>query len=214
MRKIGIMGGTFDPIHTAHLVLGEQAYDQLGLEKVVFMPSGNPPHKRNREGRAGDADRLAMVKAAVAGNPHFEVSELEMNEEGYSYTYRTLELLREKHLDCIFYFIIGADSLFDFDGWYKPERIAASCILVAATRNHTPSDELAGRVRHVEEKFGASVVVLDTENMDISSSRLREAAAQGKSIRYYVPESVRLYIEEKGLYKGSAPGGQSDGSEK
>ena len=90
------MGGTFDPIHVGHLILGEKAYEQLNLDKVWFMPSGNPPHKQNRMGRATDEQRIAMVQKAIAGNPHFELSLIEMHEEGYSYTYRTLESLKKK----------------------------------------------------------------------------------------------------------------------
>ena len=136
-RKIGIMGGTFDPIHIGHLILGEAAHRQFGLETVYFMPAGNPPHKRNRAGRATDAQRLEMVRRAIASNPHFELSEREMNPDGYSYSYRTLEALNSEHPDCSFYFIIGADSLFDFDTWREPARIAAACSLVVATRNQT-----------------------------------------------------------------------------
>ena len=89
-KKIGIMGGTFDPIHVGHLILGEKAYEQLGLDRVWFMPSGNPPHKRNRKGQASNEQRVSMVKKAIAGNPHFELSLIEMNEDGYTYTYLSL----------------------------------------------------------------------------------------------------------------------------
>ncbi|MGN0433508.1 MAG: nicotinate (nicotinamide) nucleotide adenylyltransferase, partial [Bilifractor sp.] len=122
-RKIGIMGGTFDPIHIGHLILGEAARQQFSLDKVFFMPAGNPPHKRNRAGRAGDEQRVDMVRLAIASNPGFELSLFEMNEDGYSYTYRTLEMLRNKNPDMDFYFIMGADSLFDFDQWREPQRI-------------------------------------------------------------------------------------------
>ena len=121
-KKIGIMGGPFDPIHVGHLILGEKAYEQLGLDRVWFMPSGNPPHKRNRKGQASNEQRVSMVKKAIAGNPHFELSLIEMNEDGYTYTYRTLERLKEENPDTDYYFIIGADSLYDFATWKKPER--------------------------------------------------------------------------------------------
>ena len=109
--KIGIMGGTFDPIHMGHLILGEIAYEQFSLDKVLFMPAGNPPHKQKRLGRASEKQRIEMVKLAIADNPHFELSLEEMNLEGYSYTYRTLERLNFKNPDTKYYFIIGADSL-------------------------------------------------------------------------------------------------------
>ena len=88
-KRIGIMGGTFDPIHMGHLILGEKAYEQFSLDQVLFMPAGNPPHKRNRAGRASDEQRVEMVRRAINGNPHFALSLIEMNEEGYTYTYRT-----------------------------------------------------------------------------------------------------------------------------
>ena len=115
VKKIGIMGGTFDPIHMGHLILGEKAYEQLGLDKVLFMPCGNPPHKRNRKGRATDEQRAEMVRLAIKDNPHFELSLIEMHEEGYTYTYRTLEQLNAANPDTEYYFIIGADSLYNFD---------------------------------------------------------------------------------------------------
>ena len=92
-KKIGIMGGTFDPIHMGHLILGEKAYEQLELDKVLFMPCGNPPHKRNRKGRATDEQRAEMVRLAIEDNPHFELSLIEMHEEGYTYTYRTQSII-------------------------------------------------------------------------------------------------------------------------
>ena len=122
-RKIGIMGGTFDPIHIGHLILGEAAYEQFGLDEVWFLPAGNPPHKRNRAGRAKDAQRVEMVRRAIASNPHFVLCTKEMKDEGYTYSYRTLEAMRKEHPGTEFYFIIGADSLFYFDEWKNPERI-------------------------------------------------------------------------------------------
>ena len=98
-KKIGIMGGTFDPIHIGHLILGEKTYEQLGLDKIWFMPAGNPPHKRNRAGRATDEQRVAMVERAISGNPHFELSLIEMHDHGLSYTYHTLENLRKQNPD-------------------------------------------------------------------------------------------------------------------
>ena len=105
-KKIGIMGGTFDPIHIGHLILGEKTYEQLGLDKILFMPAGNPPHKQNRIGRATDAQRVSMVEKAISGNPHFELSLTEMNDKGFTYTYHTLETLKEQNPDTDYYFII------------------------------------------------------------------------------------------------------------
>lgn len=202
MRKIGIMGGTFDPIHIGHLILAENAYLQLELDKVVFMPSGNPPHKRNREGRASDVERMDMVKLAIATNTHFEVTDIEMNAEGYSYTFRTLERLKEAHPDTQYYFIIGADSLFDFDGWMNPQRICNACTLVVATRNHTSNDKLDEAIEHVRRQYNADIVKLDTENIDCSSHQIRNWIAEGHTVKYYVPDTVINYIGTYGVYTG------------
>ena len=204
MKKVGIMGGTFDPIHIGHLILGENAYQQLGLSRVVFMPSGNPPHKKDREGRASDEQRMDMVKLAIASNTHFKFSSMEMNEDGYSYTYLTLEKLNEKHPDTRYYFIIGADSLFDFKGWRNPQRICDACTLVVATRNHTSDEELDKAIADVRETFGADIVKLNTENIDVSSHQLRDWIAAGKTVKYYAPDEVINYIKSYHVYDGLA----------
>ena len=172
-KKIGIMGGTFDPIHMGHLILGEKAYEQLGLDKVLFMPCGNPPHKRNRKGRATDEQRAEMVRLAIEDNPHFELSLIEMHEEGYTYTYRTLEQLNKANPDTEYYFIIGADSLFNFDTWMEPERICQEAVLVVATRDHTPLKELDQQMQLLSQKYNGNFIRLDTMNIDVSSELLR-----------------------------------------
>ena len=204
MKKVGIMGGTFDPIHIGHLILGENAYQQLGLSRVVFMPSGNPPHKKDREGRASDEQRMDMVKLAIASNTHFKFPSMEMNEDGYSYTYLTLEKLNEKHPDTRYYFIIGADSLFDFKGWRNPQRICDACTLVVATRNHTSDEELDKAIADVRETFGADIVKLNTENIDVSSHQLRDWIAAGKTVKYYAPDEVINYVKSYHVYDGLA----------
>lgn len=200
-RNVGIMGGTFDPIHLGHLILGEKAYEQLGLDKVWFMPSGNPPHKQNRTGQATDEQRVEMVKRAISGNPHFGLSLIEMHEEGYTYTYHTLEQLKKEHPDTNYYFIIGADSLFDFENWKEPARICRACTLVVATRNHTPLEILDGKMKELSRKFSGKFLRLDTMNIDVSSCLLRRWIEEGRSLRYYVPDHVIAYIEEQKIYR-------------
>ena len=199
MRKVGIMGGTFDPIHIGHLILGENAYLQFGLDKVVFMPSGNPPHKKERDGGT-DLQRMDMVKLAIASNTHFEISDIEMNEEGYTYTYRTLEKLVKEHPDTEYYFIIGADSLFYFDTWKNPQRIADACTLVVATRNHTSDEKLDEKIEFVRKRFNANIEKLDTENIDCSSSQIRSWIKEGHTVKYYVPDTVINYIHTYHVY--------------
>lgn len=199
-KRIGIMGGTFDPIHVGHLILGEKAYEQLNLDKVWFMPSGNPPHKKNRTGRATDEQRIAMVQKAISGNPHFELSLIEMHEEGYSYTYRTLEALKKENPDVEYYFIIGADSLYNFSLWKEPGRICQACTLVVATRNHTSIQELNQEMTDLSRQYGGHFLRLDTMNIDVSSQLLRQWLQEGKSLRYYVPDEVIEYIHQNRIY--------------
>lgn len=199
-QRIGIMGGTFDPIHIGHLILGERAYEQLNLDKVWFMPSGNPPHKRDRQGRASDEQRTEMVRLAIEGNPHFELSVFEMRKEGYTYTYHTLECLQEEIPDAEFFFIIGADSLFDFPKWMKPERICAACTLVVATRDQTSMERLEEQIRKLEDMYHGKFIILDTTNLEISSKMLRGMVKEKRSIRYYVPITVEEYIGKHEIY--------------
>lgn len=199
-KKIGIMGGTFDPIHVGHLILGEKAYEQLGLSKVLFMPSGNPPHKRDRQGRAEDDQRVEMVRLAIKDNPHFQLSLAEMHDKGYTYTYRTLENLKRENPDTDYYFIIGADSLYDFDKWREPARILACCHMVVATRNHTSIRELEEQIDYISHKYSGHLIRLDTLNIDISSNLIRQWLKEGKSIQYYVKNDVLEYIYEHRIY--------------
>lgn len=200
-RKIGIMGGTFDPIHIGHLILGEVAYEQFKLDKVRFVPAGNPPHKRDRDGRATDEQRVAMVRDAIAGNSRFELSLVEMEMDGLTYTYRTLERFLAQNPDDELYFIIGADSLFDFEKWKNPDKICKLCKLIVATRNQTTDEAFDCQIAYLENKYGGTFLKLNTPDIDISSKMLRSWVKEDKSIRYYVPESVRNYIKQNNMYK-------------
>ena len=195
------MGGTFDPIHMGHLILGEQSYEQFQLDKVLFMPSGNPPHKRDRAGRASDNQRVDMVRLAIEDNPHFELSLAEMHETGYTYTYRTLEELKEQNPDTDYYFIIGADSLFTFDEWKEPARICRACTLVVAVRDHASSDELNQEIKRLSAEYEGRFTLLDTMNIDVSSHQIRSWVSEGKSLKYYVPDPVISYMKENGIYR-------------
>ena len=195
------MGGTFDPIHMGHLILGEQSFEQLHLDKVLFMPSGNPPHKQNRTGRASDGQRVDMVRLAIEDNPHFELSLAEMHETGYTYTYRTLEELKEQNPDTDYYFIIGADSLFTFDEWKEPARICRACTLVVAVRDHASSDELNQEIKRLSAEYEGRFTLLDTMNIDVSSHQIRSWVSEGKSLKYYVPDPVISYMKENGIYR-------------
>lgn len=201
-RRVGIMGGTFDPIHVGHLILGESAYQQFGLERVLFMPSGNPPHKQDRKGRASNEERVEMVRRAIETNVHFELSLEEMHEQGYNYTRETLERLKSVHADTDYYFIMGADSLLSFETWKDPEEICRLCVLVVAVRDHLPQERLDAQIARLSETFRADIRKLESPNIDISSRMVRGWVAQERSCRYYLPDRVLDYIEERGIYRG------------
>ncbi len=196
-KKKGIMGGTFDPIHIGHLILGENACLQLGLDSILFMPSGNPPHKPHRPGRATTMQRVEMVRLAIEDNPHFELSLAETHDQGYTYTEETLRRLTAENPDTDYYFIMGADSLFQFEHWKGPEEICRLATLVVAVRNHVSEEKLDAQILHLKEILGARIEKLDTPNIDISSETLRSWIASGHSLRYYVPNPVISYIEEQ-----------------
>lgn len=193
------MGGTFDPIHIGHLILGESALVQFSLEKVLFMPSGNPPHKKNRDG-ASNEERVEMIRLAIASNPSFELSLEEMHEEGYVYTKETLRRLRMRHPDTDYYFIMGADSLLTFDTWRGPQEICDQCILTAAVRDSMDMETLDQAIARLKEKYHADIRKLESPNLDISSHNIRAWYAEGRSIRYYVPDAVLDYIHKKDVY--------------
>lgn len=203
-RRVGIMGGTFDPIHVGHLILGERAYEQFHLENVLFMPSGNPPHKQDRQGRAQLDERIEMVRLAIAGNSHFTLSLAEAHEEGYTYTKETLERLCSEHPDTEYYFIMGADSLFNFETWRNPGRIAQLATLVVAARDHVNQTELELTAKRLEDLYGARIRMLSTPNLDVSSQMLRGWIAGGRSARYYLPDAVLHYIHDTKLYQQGA----------
>lgn len=201
-RRVGIMGGTFDPIHIGHLMLAECAYEQFHLEKVLFLPAGNPPHKRNRVDGASDEQRMEMVRCAIADNPRFELETEEMERKGLTYTNETLQRLKKQQPDTDFYFIIGGDSLMSFDSWKNPEIICQNCILVAAVRDQLAIETMQEKMTELKERFGAVIHLLKTPDVDISSSSLRAWCREHRSIRYYVPEAVRQYILQNHVYEG------------
>ncbi len=204
--RVGLMGGTFDPIHIGHLILGETAYEQFHLDKIIYMPAGNPNLKLHREGRATNEQRFEMVRLAIDGNPHFEISDREMKREGYSYTYLTLEEMKAEHPEDEVFFIIGADSLYSLPTWYLPERVCAACTLLVATRDRRSEEELRRQIRFIETSYQAHVELLASGNIDCSSSQIRDALAKGRSIRYYVPEKVISYINEHKIYQEATHG--------
>lgn len=194
----GIFGGTFDPIHLAHLAVAEAARDDLGLASVTFIPAGVPPHKVGRRITAAH-HRAAMVEAAIADNPGFRISRVEIEREGPSYTVDTLERLvvaGEGPLALI----MSMDSYLDLPTWREPERVLDLAALVVAPRDGV---EPAGREFLAAHVPGAAarVVFLAGPHLRLSASELRDRAAVGRSLRYLVPDAVAAYIGDHGLYR-------------
>ena len=198
-RKIGIIGGTFNPIHIGHLILAENAYDKLGLDKVVFMPTGRS-YLKDPNSILSSQDRLALINEAIKGNDHFVSSDFETRKTGNTYTCETLSELTRLHPDDELYFIIGEDSIYNIETWREPDVIFDNCILVVAPRDHEPDEKLMRISEHLRSEYMARIELLDAPDIDISSSMIRKRIATGQTIRYYVPDGVRKIIDEKGFY--------------
>lgn len=198
-KRIGIMGGTFNPIHMGHLILAEEAYQQMKLEKVFFMPSKQPPHKPNMI-IAPQLHRKNMVSLAIKGNPHFELSTIELEREGVTYTADTLEILTSQNPEIQYYFIIGADSLFQLESWREPEKIMKLSSLLAASRYHLPEEELMAQIRYLTKEYSAQISLLYMPCIELSSEFLRNQLKEKKEVRYYIPEAVSDYIKKNQLY--------------
>lgn len=199
MKKTGIMGGTFNPIHNGHLALARKAREQFALDEILFIPCGEPYMKAAQKIPSGQI-RAEMTALAIREEAGFSLSTIEIDHPGNTYTYETLERLKQETPDTEFYFILGADNLFQIPKWAKPERIFANCRLLAAVRDDKTVANMEAQIKYLEQTSQAVIFLLKTECMDISSSEIRRKVADGVSIEADVPASVRAYIEEKGLY--------------
>ena len=200
MKKIGVLGGTFNPIHNGHLLLAETARQEWGLDEVLLIPSGCSYMKDPREILPGPV-RLEMARLAVAHNPYLRVSDLEIRRTGNSYTCDTIQELGQMFPDARLYHIVGADTLFHMETWKEPERIFSGCITLAAVRDGEQDEKLLRQARHLMETYHTRVHLLPSLHLEISATDIRNRCRQGKSIRYLVPESVRLFLEENGYYR-------------
>ncbi len=193
MSRVGIMGGTFDPVHLAHLVMARCAREQMMLNKVLFMPSKIPPHKRNQK-ISSEELRAKLVQLAVEEEPGFYYSDFELNRKEVTYTARTLELLRKQYHEEEFFFIMGADSLYQFENWYLPEKIMQYAVILAVSRNGVLQQDMLDKAAMLSEKFHGEVRVIQMPEMNISSSMIREKLAGGESVEQYLPPKVYEYI--------------------
>ncbi len=195
--RIGIMGGTFDPLHMAHLIAAEEARTAFDLERVVFVPAGEPPHKAQY--RISDAEhRYAMTLLGTDDNPHFEVSRIEIERPGPSYSVDTIRALQGvTGAEVELYFIAGADEILEIESWRESDALPELARFIAVPR---PGFDLLELERRLPPKFLSSIDVLRMPEIDISATEIRRRVAAGKSIRYLVPSSVEAYIRKNGLY--------------
>ncbi|MCM1161642.1 MAG: nicotinate-nucleotide adenylyltransferase [Roseburia sp.] len=199
-KKVGIMGGTFDPIHYGHLLLAQTAIETKHLDEVLFIPSGTPWLKDSSQ-VLNKKTRVSMTGIAIEDNPKFALSTIEIDREGNSYSYETLEILREKHPSTCYYFILGADSLMEIEKWKHPDRLMKSCTLLTAVRDDCDMAALEKQIAYLKEKYDASVEILPTKRMDISSTDIRQKIREGKSIRYMLPDKIMEFIEKNHIYE-------------
>lgn len=200
-RRVGILGGTFDPVHIGHLAAAEAAREALGLERVVFIPAGRPPHK-DPAGITPAEHRYRMTVLATAGNPRFRVSRIEIDRPGPSYTVDTLRELAGRLPGCGLVFITGVDSFLDVASWKDAGELFRLSEFAVVSRPGFDGGALERVLAGLEEWQRARVHAVGAAGLDVSSRDLRERVRAGRSIRYLVPEAVLAYIEHYGLYRG------------
>jgi nicotinate-nucleotide adenylyltransferase len=199
-RRVGILGGTFDPIHVGHLVIAEDCWYQLALSEVLFVPAGAPPHKRGRPVSTA-ADRVAMVELAIVDNLHFRLSRADVDRPGMSYTVDTVRTIQaEVGPDANLFFIIGSDSLADLPSWREPNLLLDLCQIVAVNRPGYPAFDL-GRLEPAIPRARERIIALEVPAVDLAATEIRRRVAEGWPITYLVPSVVKAYIEKRGLYR-------------
>ncbi len=191
--RIGIFGGSFDPPHVGHLIIAEEARERLNLQKVFFVPAFIPPHKPNAA-RSNPEHRLQMTKLAIAGNDALEVSDIELRRKGISYTVDTLREFKQRFSKAELFLIVGADNLLDLDSWKSPDEIRELASLAVYRRRGFDDSQ---KLKAMEK----DIYFLQGTPLDFSSSEIRRRVANGKSLRYLVPEKVEQYILTHGLYR-------------
>ncbi|MDU4961913.1 MAG: nicotinate-nucleotide adenylyltransferase [Sporomusaceae bacterium] len=198
-QRLGIMGGTFDPIHHGHLITAEFVRTELDLDKVLFIPAGSPPHKQGKPITA-TAHRYAMTQLATQSNPFFEVLPVEIERSGLSYTIDTVRrLLQQYGFDTELFCIAGADAIRDLLTWKDAEALLDLCCFAAAGRPGD-SDAAAATLARLGEKGRRRIIRVDTPQLDISATAIRERLRRGLSVRYLVPDTVAAYIDKERLY--------------
>lgn len=197
--RLGIMGGTFDPIHNGHLVAAEMARGEFNLSKVLFIPSGTPPHKIRRDVSAANL-RFEMVELAIKDNPAFDLSALEIERKGLSYTVETIRILRRTWPEHELYFITGTDALLEIFSWREAEEILTMIQFIGAARPGFDARDFLIKVQQEHPETQGRIHYLEVPALAISSTDIRSRVRHGQPIRYLLPESVRLFLQQHGLY--------------
>ncbi|AKA72105.1 nicotinate-nucleotide adenylyltransferase [Clostridium scatologenes] len=200
MMKKAIFGGTFDPIHNGHLHIAYEALYKLNLDKIIFMPSGNPPHKSNKNITEAFL-RYEMVKTAIRNEDNFDVSDYEINRDDLSYTYQTLEYFTNLEKETKWYFITGVDCLMDIENWKNAEEILNLCTFVVFNRTGYSIESVLKKKISIEKKCNNKIVFLDIPLLEISSTNIRKHIKEGRKVGHLMPESVCYIIEQLKLYK-------------
>jgi len=201
-KRVGIMGGTFDPVHNGHLIIAEMALENFELDEILFVPSGIPWLKDVSK-VLNKKTRVSLTGIAIEDNPNFALSTIEIDREGNSYSYETVEELKKSNPDTDYYFIMGADSLFDVEIWKNPEILMKNCTLLVAVRDDYDQQQMRDRVNYLVHKYQAKIELLATPRVDISSTMIRERIAAGKCVRYMLPDPVIEYIKKMQLYQNT-----------
>ncbi len=199
MKAIGVLGGTFDPIHLGHYALGRAAIEEVSLHKLIVMPANIQPFKQNKK-VSQDIHRLAMSRLAFADCPNAEVSDYEIKKGDVSYSYDTMSFLKDIYPDEDLFFVMGTDSFINVDKWYKGGDLLQNFSFIVSSRPGYPEKELDARIRFYYEDYGTRIIKLQSEMPDISSTDIRKNAIAGKPFKHLVPEAVEEYIIKNGLY--------------
>lgn len=198
--RVGILGGTFDPVHYGHLLLAETCRDEFNLDEVLLIPAAAPPHKPDAV-ITDVKDRVNMLEFAASGVREFSVDQRELKREGPSYTVDTLQELHDEDSSRELFFLMGADSLNELHTWKEPARIAELATIVAVNRGGVDFIERGKLFRSMPDRVASSIQFVTMPSMEISASQIRQRVRDGKTIRFLLPRSAEVYIAEKGLYK-------------
>lgn len=200
-KRVGLFGGSFDPVHYGHLANAEAARTQANLDEVIFIPAGQNPFKESQS-RSHREDCLNMLREAISTNSKFLLSRVEVDKPGKSYTVETVEKIREQRPDQDYFFIIGTDLLYDIERWKDAENLLSTIGLIVLTRPDPLMRDQEAKIQDIRDRYGTEVIPVEMPKLAISSTKLREMIREGRSIRYYTPDPVIDYIEEHHLYRG------------